>query len=375
MTSARKTIDKLLCCPYCHSSNLGISLCCPKCGSQDITKDRILEHFPCTYVDLEDKFMTGGKYICPKCAKELKFLGTDYLSLGIVHKCRNCNEIFSEATRKWQCLKCFLLFDEDEAEEIIPQTHSLDEEQRQWLESVLEAKGKFIDFLKSQGYKVTKKTSIKGKARTHHAFDLIARKNDGFITHTLGIDMLISEQDKEIELADVFRFDSKAYDAGIHDKVLLVFPKLSPEASHFAQRQRIKAFTIKELETFLASAKTSLPQKASYLPLDFKNKAQFVQKLVDSSYNVKEKAEVKGKSGVHYTMDIMAEWDDGIITHSVGIDILTAQDEVGLESVALFDTKAYDIGVHDKALLVAPRLSSEAKQFAQRQGIKVFKVK
>ncbi len=367
--------NKLIFCPNCHSSNLSRGLLCPKCGSQCITKSRILEHFPCVHVDLEDKFMVEGKYICPKCAQELKFLGTDYLSLGVVQKCLNCNEIFSKAINKWHCLKCFLFFDEEEAEEIITPAYPQDEAQRQYFESILTAKSKFIDFLKAQGYQVTEKNSIKGKVGTDHTFDIIALRNDGLTTHILGIDILISEQDKEVELTEVFRFDSKAYDAGIHDKVLLVFPKLSPEAFHFAQRQRIKVFTIKELEAFSSSTKTSSSQRISYLPRELKTKAQFVQKLVELGYKVQEKAEVKGKSGVCYTLDIMAEWDDGIIIHSVGIDILTSQDEVGLEPIALFDTKAYDIGIHQKVVLVAPKLGIEAKRFAQRQGIKVFKVK
>ena len=40
-----------------------------------------------------------------------------------------------------------------------------------------------------------------------------------------------------------------------------------------------------------------------------------------------------------------------------------------------FDDKAYDIGIMDKVLIAIPGLSREARQFAQRQKIRVFEVK
>ena len=45
-----------------------------------------------------------------------------------------------------------------------------------------------------------------------------------------------------------------------------------------------------------------------------------------------------------------------------------------LDKVFDFDAKAYDIVIHDKVFIAAPGLSQEAKQFAERQRIKVFEV-
>jgi hypothetical protein len=42
--------------------------------------------------------------------------------------------------------------------------------------------------------------------------------------------------------------------------------------------------------------------------------------------------------------------------------------------VSAYDTKAYDIGIHDKVLLVSPALSEEARLFAGQQKIKVIEV-
>ena len=73
-------------------------------------------------------------------------------------------------------------------------------------------------------------------------------------------------------------------------------------------------------------------------------------------------------------MDIIAYFDDGLFTHTISIGILTDPNDVGLEAVSAYDTKAYDIGIHDKVLLVAPRLAKEARQFADQQKIKIIEV-
>lgn len=103
-------------------------------------------------------------------------------------------------------------------------------------------------------------------------------------------------------------------------------------------------------------------------------KKEFITFLQSQGYEVMVPGLVVGRSGVAYTMDLLAEWDDSIIKHSVAIGVLTGDTEVRLEEIALVDTKAYDIGVHEKLMLVASRLSAEARQFADRQGLKVLEV-
>jgi hypothetical protein len=61
--------------------------------------------------------------------------------------------------------------------------------------------------------------------------------------------------------------------------------------------------------------------------------------------------------------------------YHVGVGILIAsrgQTEVGLEELFEFDTKAYDMGLNYKVVIVIPKLSREAAKFAERQKIGVF---
>jgi hypothetical protein len=87
--------DRLLQCPMCRSINIRPSIHCPKCGSGDIVRGRILEHLACKHVGIEDEFIVRGRYVCPRCKVELRTMGTDYQSQGVLHKCRGCGEIFN----------------------------------------------------------------------------------------------------------------------------------------------------------------------------------------------------------------------------------------------------------------------------------------
>ena len=65
--------------------------------------------------------------------------------------------------------------------------------------------------------------------------------------------------------------------------------------------------------------------------------------------------------------------ENGQVEHRLGIDFLNGDKEVSLEQVMLFDTKAYEVGVDEKVIVVSVGLSPEAQQFAQHQQIKVLK--
>ncbi|GAJ14129.1 unnamed protein product, partial [marine sediment metagenome] len=54
--------------------------------------------------------------------------------------------------------------------------------------------------------------------------------------------------------------------------------------------------------------------------------------------------------------------------------IISGKGEIALGQVTLFDTKCYDVGIDYKAIVVSPKLSPEARQFAQHQRIKVLEL-
>lgn len=363
--------DRFLRCGRCQSVNLRPSTHCPKCSSGHIVRGRILEHFACKYVGVEDEFTAKGRYVCPRCKMEMRTIGADYRSQGVLYKCRDCSEIFTVPFLKWRCLKCSTLANEDEVGEVVIYAYSFDESKRNWLEFELQPKVRFVELLRQHGYKVTENARMKGRSGAEHFMDILATRDDGVVTHTVAIGIEIARD--RIGLDRVLDFDVKAYDSGIHDKILLIIPELGEEARKFASYQRIKVLEPKDLEMVLIGN----PQPGREIvkePFEFKSKSQLIQYLEKQGYIVKENAEVKGRSGAAHNIDILATRDEGIITHRIAIGIEVDEKPMGLDRVFDFDDKAYDAGIMDKVFIAVPGLTKEAMQFAKRQGIRVLAV-
>jgi hypothetical protein len=368
---AKSFFDRLIRCPRCQGVNLRPSSHCPKCGSGHVIRGRILEHFACKYIGVEDEFTAKGKYVCPRCRMELRTIGTDYRSQGVLYKCHDCSEVFNVPFIKWRCLKCSSLVTEDEVGEIVIYSYSFDEAKRNWLEFELQPKLRFVEFLKQHGYKVVENARVRGRSGAEHSLDILATRDDGVITHTVAIGIEIARE--RIGLDRILDFDVKAYDSGIHDKILIVIPELGEEARKFASYQRIKVLEPKDLEIVLTS-RAQPPRETVHEPFEFVSKSQLMQSLEKQGYTVKEKTEVKGRSGAIHNMDILATKDEGIITHRIAIGIERDEKPMGLERVFDFDDKAYDSGILDKVFIAVPGLTKEAMQFAKRQGIRVLAV-
>jgi hypothetical protein len=364
--------DRLLRCPRCQSINLRPSTQCPKCSSGNITRGRILEHSACKYVGVEDEFTSAGRYVCPRCKLELRTLGADYQSRGVLRKCRDCGEVFSTPLIKWKCLKCSSLANEDDIDEVSIYSYSIDETKRSWLEFELQPKPQFVDLLRWHGYEVTENARVMGRSGAKHCIDILATRDDGIITHSIAIGVEIARE--KVGLDRILDFDVKAYDSGIHDKVLIIIPGLSEEAEKFASYHNIKVLKREDLDTL----PTGGPQTGREIvkePFEFESKSQLMQYLERQGYKVKENTEIKGRSGAAHNIDILATRDEGIITHRIAIGIEVAEKPLGLDRVFDFDDRVYDAGIMDKVLIAVPRLTKEAGQFAERQGIRVFEVK
>ncbi len=372
-TLARNFFDRLLRCPQCRSVNLRPYSCCPQCGSGNFARGRVFEHLSCKFGGLEDEFVAGGGYICPRCGVELRIGGGDYQSLGLMCKCHDCSEIFSQPEIQWRCLKCDALTPQDRIDEVNIYSYSFNEAKRGWLEFEVKPKSQLIESLKRLGYEVEEDAIVKGRSGAEHKIDILATKDDGIVIHDIAIGIKVAGD--EIGLGEICDFDDKVYDIGIHDKVLVVLPGLSKEAEKFASQQRIKVLEVKGLETMLASSAAKPSVKAPREPFEFKSKSQLIAYLKRRGYEVKENTKVNGRSGAAHKIDILATRDDGIVVHDIAIGTEVAGEPVGLDKVFAFDNKAYDIGILDKVFIAVPGLAKEAEQFAQRQRIKVFEAK
>jgi general secretion pathway protein E len=226
------------------------------------------------------------------------------------------------------------------------------------------------EYLEQQGYEVTEGAKLLGKSGIEHTFDMLAQRDDGFTSYNVAIG-IAAGGDRETEAGSIFSLANKAYDCGILDRILIAIPELGQEMKQLARKQRIRVID-GERTGQLFSLKPRPPVRPEE-PVRFGTKADLVKSLADRGYGVKEKARVKGRSGIEYTFDILARSKDDQVEHRLAIDFLNGDKEVSLEQVMLFDTKAYEAGVDEKVIVVSADPSPEAQQFARHQQIKVFK--
>jgi len=184
------------------------------------------------------------------------------------------------------------------------------------------------EYLESSGYQVTEAAKLRGKSGVDHAFDILAQRDDGFVDYTIAMD-IITGGDRDEELTAAYDLANKTYDTGIRDKALVALVALSSEGKEFALKQRVKIFEEEKLVKLIAS-KPAQPAKSSQSPV-FKTKAQLLELLVTLGYTVEEKAKVRGRSGVEYFFDILAYSESGQSGHSLGIDIVSNGEGIGLD--------------------------------------------
>jgi len=213
------------------------------------------------------------------------------------------------------------------------------------------------------------------KSGEQHVFDLVARRFDGLIDYIMCIDFIISSRNHYAGLEEVFKFDNKAYDLGVHDKILVAIPGLSEKAKKFARNQRIVALSMPDLEGILNTAGKMPMLMRRDKPVEFKGKNDLLAYLSEAGYTVEEKVRIRGRSGVLQLIDIYASIYDGIVPHIIDIGVMDGNGKVTIDQVFSFDTRAFDIGAHDKMLYTSENFDDDAKLFAQHQNIKIYKYK
>jgi general secretion pathway protein E len=226
-------------------------------------------------------------------------------------------------------------------------------------------------YLEQQGYEVTEGAKLLGKSGVEHTFDMLGQRDDGLTSYTVAVS-IAAGGDREAEAGIIFSFANKAYDCGILDRILVSIPELSQEAKQLAQKQRIKVIDGEQVEQ-LSALESTKPVKLEE-PVRIETREDLVKSLANRGYGVKEKVKIKGRSGVEYTFDILANSESDQVEHRLAIDFLNGEKEVSLDQLMLFDTKAYEAGVDEKVIVISVELSPEAQQFAQHQHIKILKL-
>ncbi|MDE1843103.1 MAG: response regulator [Thaumarchaeota archaeon] len=103
-----KTSDvKEISCIQCNSVRVSPRFFCPSCGNYNFSQGKLIEHFKCGNVSIENSYKENK---CPKCLKEIKILGVDYKTMDNYYICNSCNNKFSEPSQNYVCAKCSNVF-------------------------------------------------------------------------------------------------------------------------------------------------------------------------------------------------------------------------------------------------------------------------
>ena len=94
---------KEISCNMCNSVKIGQNFSCPSCGKTNFKQGKLIEHFKCGNVSIEDSYKDN---ICPKCHKEIKIIGVDYKTIENYYICSDCGEKFSEPIIEYMCIRC-----------------------------------------------------------------------------------------------------------------------------------------------------------------------------------------------------------------------------------------------------------------------------
>jgi hypothetical protein len=362
---------------------------CPYCDSGKVSRGQLIEHFHCGYIGLEEEFMSGFKQVCPKCHREIKLIGTDYRKPGARYVCNACQEIFPSPVIKCRCLKTDEVYPLEELRRVPLYSYRLNEAHRKRLEFEFEPKRQLIDYLQRLGYTVQESVRVQGRSGATHTLDLLASIEDPITKHSVAIGILAAANNEaEVNIDALFSFDSKIYDTGIDSKMVIAVPGLNPEAAKFAERQGIRVYSLDELR-HLSSHKAGLgndvdgrevtpPESAVTPDLAKLGPRGWLRWLLEKKgYRVEEKYKLKGRSGTEHVLDFYAQKDDGIMNHNIAASVLTKDMAEGndMNTVINFDSAAYDAGIRDKLIISVPKLSREARQFADYQRIKILETK
>src|SRR5579872_3388550 len=90
-------------CTQCNSVRILPNFFCPACNSTNFVQGKLIEHFKCGNVSIEDSYKENK---CPKCKKEIKILGVDYKSIDNYYICNDCGDKFSDPSQDYICVKC-----------------------------------------------------------------------------------------------------------------------------------------------------------------------------------------------------------------------------------------------------------------------------
>ncbi|MEM2117964.1 MAG: hypothetical protein QW386_02970 [Candidatus Bathyarchaeia archaeon] len=252
----RKLYDKIIYCPKCGSVSISVRYCCPYCKSFDIQRSALIEHVKCGYMDIEENFHKGNKFVCPKCHEELKKPDVDYRKAGVWCNCKDCNKSFDIPVTGHFCRDCHVHFTFEDAVIKDIYTYSLREEAKEEASSGWVIIAPIRDFLTESGFKVESPAFLKGKSGANHMFDIVVYEASvkGKVTV---IDVATSSENSVSEQPVIALF-AKIFDVSPENAYLIAIPKISENGKKMAELYNIQIIEAKNQKEVIKALKEKM---------------------------------------------------------------------------------------------------------------------
>jgi hypothetical protein len=252
----RKLYDKIIFCPKCDSADVSIRYCCPFCKSFNIQKSSLLEHVKCGYMDIEENFLEGDKYVCPKCHETMTKIDVDYKKAGIWCACEDCSKSFDIPVPVHFCRSCHTdsTFEEALIKDVYSYTLTENVKAESFLNWFLVAA--IREFLIKGGLTVESPALLKGKSGANHSFDIMAYRGDA--PQKMIVVDLATTTENVVSEQPVIALFAKIFDVSPERAYLIAIPKLSENGKKMAELYKIRAIEAENQEEAIASLKENL---------------------------------------------------------------------------------------------------------------------
>lgn len=216
----REVYDNIASCPSCGSGMFLLKAKCPYCGSVKFSKEVVVEHLSCGYSGLAEEFIgQGGTLVCPKCRRELKDLGVDYVRVAEVYRCNVCKDVFSAPSFSYKCLMCGY---EASIQELKPKEVYRYTVVRESLEKDPMVKSilGLISTLTALEYKVKAPARVKGRSGIEYDFAMAVWKKDE--SAPIAVVDLVKDPMSDEKLLSFF---AKSIDINAKAKILITYQR------------------------------------------------------------------------------------------------------------------------------------------------------
>ncbi len=252
----RKLHDKIIYCPRCASTSISIRYCCPYCKSFDVQKSSLIEHVKCGYMDIEENFHKGNKFVCPKCHEELKKLDFDHRKAGIWCTCKECGKSFDVPTISHFCRDCHGNFPFEDITIKDVYAYGLKEEVKEEASLGWVLVTPIREFLQEEKFEVESPAFLKGKSGANHLFDLVATRKQAkrqvvVIDIATSAEAIVSEQ-------PVIALFAKIFDVSPDQAYLVAIPKINENGRKMAGLYNIRVIEAKDQREVVRSLKETM---------------------------------------------------------------------------------------------------------------------